>query len=180
MTNLQSLLESIETARNQFITTLQGLTQVQINYKTNSEEWCILEIAEHITLAEQVGLNGMFKAVEGLKSGQPIWEGESPNAGLSIEQIVANTWQNKEKVPEVAKPRWGGSLKFWIAALQNNRHLVEELRHMITDIDPHKTIYPHPISGPMDVVQRLEFLRFHLERHTAQIERIKSGESFLN
>lgn len=99
MTNLKSLFESIETARNQFIATLQGLTQVQINYKANPEEWCILEIAE------QVGLNGMFKAVEGLKSGQPIWEGKSPNAGLSIEQIVAKTWQTKEKVPEVAKPR---------------------------------------------------------------------------
>ena len=34
-------------------------------------------------------------------------------------------------------------------------------------------IYPHPLSGPLNVYQRMEFLRYHMERHQRQIEQIK-------
>ncbi|MFM7671814.1 MAG: hypothetical protein ACKO6Q_04400 [Bacteroidota bacterium] len=34
-------------------------------------------------------------------------------------------------------------------------------------------IYPHPLSGPLNVYQRLEFLRYHMERHQRQIEGIR-------
>jgi hypothetical protein len=42
-------------------------------------------------------------------------------------------------------------------------------------LDPEAIIYPHPISGPLNVKQRMEFLRFHMERHIHQIERIKKS-----
>ena len=32
--------------------------------------------------------------------------------------------------------------------------------------------FPHPISGALDFHQRLEFLRFHLQRHHQQVARI--------
>lgn len=120
----------------------------------------------------------MFNAIEGIKNEQPIWSGISPNRGLSIEEVVAKTWQPKEKVPKVAEPKWGGNIKFWIANLKSCSHTLKELAEQAEGIDLTKAIYPHPISGPMDVIQRLEFLRFHLERHTKQIERVKADGKF--
>ncbi len=96
----------------------------------------------------------------------------------STEQIIEKTWQAKEKVPEIAKPRWGGPVEYWIAALRACQSLLDALNSALTGLDPEQVIYPHSISGPMNVTQRMEFLRFHLERHQRQIENIKAHPDF--
>ena len=59
--------------------------------------------------------------------------------------------------------------------LKNNSYLLDELKIMAKSIDLSLAIYPHPISGPMNVMQRLEFLRFHLERHEGQVNAVISN-----
>lgn len=176
--NTFHLIHQVEQARSAFIDSIKGLSVQQIEFKPSEQEWSILQITEHLVWAEQIGVCGMFNAIQGIKSQQPIWEGTSPNIGLSIEQIVDKTWQPKEIVPKVAEPRWGGTISFWIASLKNCSALLVELEQMAQGIDLSRAIYPHPISGPMDVIQRLEFLRFHLERHQKQVERLKSHLNF--
>ncbi|MEJ7681700.1 MAG: hypothetical protein WKG06_28410 [Segetibacter sp.] len=60
----------------------------------------------------------MWKAIQGIKTGKPVFTGEDVHRGLSIEEIIEKTWQPKEQVPESAKPRWGGPIQYWINALQ--------------------------------------------------------------
>jgi len=98
----------------------------------------------------------MWKAVEGVKSGTPVWEGENVNKGLSIEEVVDNTWQENEKSPEIAEPKWGGSVEFWIASLESCSSVLVKLGDQLKGLDPETIIYPHPISGPLNVIQRLE------------------------
>ena len=175
---VQVLFEEIEKARMAFIIEVQGLTLEQVGFKAREGEWTILEIAEHIVWAEQIGVCGMFRAIEGIRNHQPIWEGDSPNANCSIEEIIQKTWQPKEKVPKVAEPRWGGSIAYWIDQLKNCRHMLEALIQFAEGVDLAKAIYPHPISGPMDIWQRLAFLRFHLDRHREQVRRVKGEVHF--
>ena len=177
-TEVSSIIERIEDARKAFITSVSDLTTEQVNFKPSANEWSILEIVEHIVWAEQIGICGMFKAIEGIKNDRPIWTGDSPNAGLSIEEIVERTWQQKEKSPEIAEPKWGGSVDYWIGCLENCSHMLNKLQEYTKSVDLKSAIYPHPISGPMDVIQRLEFLRFHLERHYKQIDRVKNNKSY--
>jgi hypothetical protein len=40
----------------------------------------------------------MWKAVEGVETGDRVWTGDPPHHGKSIEQIVSETWQEKEEV----------------------------------------------------------------------------------
>ncbi|MGK2863735.1 MAG: hypothetical protein ACSLE0_17515, partial [Chitinophagaceae bacterium] len=138
----------------------------------------VSEITEHMVWAETGGINGMWKAMEGIRNNQPIWSGEAIHKGLSIEQIIEKTWQPKEKVPEVAKPRWGGSVGFWIPALKNCHILLEAFSVSIKGMDTEEIIYPHIMSGPLNVNQRMEFLRFHLERHQGQIENVKAHPDY--
>ena len=42
-------------------------------------------------------------------------------------------------------------------------------------LDPEAIIFPHFLFGPLDAVQRLQFLRWHLDHHLAQIEEIKAA-----
>ena len=171
---IRKQIDRVNASRDSFLSELGDVSQNQALFRPSQDEWAIMDIIEHIVLAEQVGLNGMIRAIEALQSGRPLWTGNSPNEGLSIEEVVENTWQPKEIVPDVARPRWGGSLTFWTHSLKANAMILEELVSLSKDLDLTKAIYPHPISGPLDVRQRIDFLAFHLDRHQAQISYVKS------
>ena len=107
MDRIEKFISEVESTRKDFIAVAAGLSQTQAEFKPNPDVWSIRDIVEHIVWAERAGVVGMWKAVEGVKSGTPVWEGENVNKGLSIEEVVDNTWQEKEKSPEIAEPMWG-------------------------------------------------------------------------
>ncbi|MEL6251148.1 MAG: DinB family protein [Bacteroidota bacterium] len=178
MTKPAQLIKEVENARNSFIKSCKNLSPLQYQFKIALEKWSILEVAEHIVWAERAGVVGMWKVLEERKHGAAYWAGENPNEGLSIEEVVAKTWKPKEKVPDVARPRWGGALNFWLSSLDSCKFTLMKLGEALEGENAEKLIYPHPISGPLNITQRLQFLRFHLNRHQNQIENIKSHPHF--
>lgn len=173
-----TLAAEVLRARKQFLTTIQGVTNDQTLFKPSADEWSIVDNIEHLVWAEMGGINGMWKAVNAYRTGTPLWTGTPIHEGLDIETIVEKTWQPKEQVPEVAKPRWSGSFEFWKLAFQNNQSLLEALADATAGVDVEKVIYPHPISGPLNIVQRFEFLRFHIDRHCQQVKRVMADINF--
>ena len=176
--NMEELIIKVAHARKNFILACSELSDEQASFKPSPDSWSVAEIAEHMVWAEQGAINGMWKTIEAIKNNKPIWTGQAIHQGLSIEQIIEKTWQTKENVPETARPRWGGSLKYWICSLAACQNLLQALCAVIDGVDPEQVIYPHVISGPLNAVQRMEFLRFHLERHQKQIENIKGHPDF--
>lgn len=178
MKNLKPLLAEVSEARQHFIRAASGLTSEQSQFKPSPEVWSIVDNVEHMVWAEMGGINGIWRTLNGIRINKPVWAGEAIHDGLSIEEIIEKTWQAKEQVPETAKPRWGGPVEYWTAALAGCQNLLEALSRELEGYDPEKIIYPHIISGPLNVVQRMEFLRFHLNRHQRQIENIKMHPDF--
>ena len=75
MISVQSLVTDVAAARARYLDTLGTPTPAQATFKPGSNDWCLVEITEHITLAEQVGINGMWKALEGYRRGaHPVLE----------------------------------------------------------------------------------------------------------
>jgi hypothetical protein len=178
MAAIVRLINEIESARRRYSGVVEALSSEQARFKPAPDVWSAVENTEHIVRAEWGGINGMWKAVDGAETGNPAWDGDLPHHGKSIEQIVRETWQEKEQVPPVAAPTWGGPLAFWLAALQANQRVLRGLGEVLERHDLEAIHYPHPISGPLDMRQRLEFLRFHLDRHRDQVEALKSHASF--
>jgi DinB superfamily len=178
MNNLQTLIDQVSEARRQFIAVAKDASADQAIFKPSEDSWCIVDIVEHMVWAEQGGINGMWKALEGIRSNKPVWTGEFIHKGLPIEKIIELTWREREKVPESAKPRWGGPLAYWIVALNGCQVSLQALGSALAYSDCENVIYPHIMSGPLNVIQRMEFLRFHLNRHQRQIEKIKSLPDF--
>ena len=170
---MNELIQDVERAREQFIQAASGLSQEQSQFKSSAEVWSVAENVEHMVWAEMGGINGIWKTVNALKMNTPLWTGEAVHHGLTIGQIIEKTWKPKEQVPEIAKPRWGGPVEYWIVALRNCKPLLESLALQLEGYDLEKIIYPHIISGPLNVIQRMQFLAFHLDRHRQQIEKIK-------
>lgn len=172
--SLTILIAETENARKNFIKVVNGLSYEEVTFRPSPEAWTISQIAEHMVWAERAGVFGMWKALEGVKNNAPIWEGTPIHQGLPIEEVIEKTWKTKEDVPDIADPRWGGPIPFWISSLQGCATPLAVLGRELVGHDLEKIIYPHPISGPLNVRQRMEFLRFHLERHQAQAVRTLS------
>jgi hypothetical protein len=111
--------------------------------------------------------------MEGIRSGKRVFQGENTNKGLTIEQIVARTWKPKETAPENARPRLFGPLSYWASALKSLQLPLHVLAEQLAEENLEEIVYPHVFMRPFNARQRLEFLRFHLDRHRLQLTALK-------
>ncbi len=115
----------------------------------------------------------MWKTIKAIRSGQAEKRRDSIHESLPVEEIITRTWKEKEVVPPVAAPRMGGTLIFWRYALSSLQQILEGFGQDLKDDELRIQAHPHPISGPMDFQQRLEFLAFHLKRHEEQVKNLQ-------
>lgn len=169
MGKTKSLFNAVSIARKNYLAKANQLTEQQAQWKPSDEVWNAVQITEHLFWAEQGGILSIWKAVQAKNEGKVVWEGERVHAGKTMETIIEQTWKDKEIVPAVAAPRFGGPIAYWKTMLQSLEEVLNDLEKEISDDDLSTMTPPHPISGPFDIQQRLEFLRFHLERHLGQL-----------
>ena len=93
---MESLLQSVDLARHDFIAAVSGLTKEQAAFQPSPESWSVINITEHMFWAEFGGINGMWKAMEAVKNDTPLFTGEPVHHGLPVEMIIEKTWREKE------------------------------------------------------------------------------------
>lgn len=169
MSQLDQLLNDVASARARYSHEVEKLTEEQAHWKPSPDAWSATDITEHLYWAEHGGIWGMWRAFHAKRAGTPIWEGELIHKGLPIETIIERTWQEKEIVPPIAAPRMGGPVAFWLSAFMSLQQPLHDLSIALADADLESIIHPHALSGPLDIRQRFEFLRFHIDRHRKQV-----------
>ena len=166
---LKVVLDEVIKARSRYIRLAKKIDERHAQYRPAPDAWNAVEITEHLYWAEQSDLWGMWQAWQAHQNGTPVWTGEHTNWDLSIEEIVMATWQPKEQALANALPRMGGTLAFWYASLWSLHSALITFARTVQHADLEAIIYPHPISGPLDVRQQFEFIRFHIDRHRRQL-----------
>ena len=169
---IQNLIRDVSTARTLYLNTINNITDVQACWKPAPEVWNVIEITEHLFWAEQGGILGMWKTIHAIREGHMERTFESPHKDMPIEQLISVTWQDKEKVPPVAAPRLGGPLSFWKLSLDSLQPILSAFGNDLQEDELRVQAHPHPISGAMDFQQRIEFLRFHINRHREQVSQL--------
>lgn len=174
---LVELVAFVERSRNGVIDAVANLRDDQATFKPSPDDWSIVESVEHLYLAELSGLTKIWSAARQVRAGVS-WTGPRPNHGKSIEEVVALTWKPKEIAPGIATPHIGGPLEAWLSSLRSLSFVLADLAEELDGLDLEAIVFPHYLSGPLDGRQRLEFLRFHMQRHTEQIRRLQSHHVF--
>jgi len=172
MNQVKKLIEDVAEARLAYLKQTEQFTEQNALWKPSAEAWNVIEVTEHLYWAEHGGILGMWKTLHAIRSGQHEKTFDFKFKSLPIEVIIQRTWQDKEKVPAVAAPRMGGTLLFWKSALASLQSILDEFGKDIKEDELRIQAHPHPISGPMDFHQRLEFLTFHIRRHFDQVENL--------
>ncbi|MFN3997870.1 DinB family protein [Algoriphagus sp.] len=172
MNQVQKLVKEVSAARSRYLELIANVSEFQARWKPNTEVWNIIENTEHLYWAEQGGILGMWKTLHAIREGEMIRTYEFNHKDLTIEEVVEKTWQPLEQVPSVAAPRLGGSLSFWRTSFLNMQNVLEAFAQDLQENELRLQAQHHPISGPLDFHQRLEFLRFHIDRHRGQISQL--------
>ena len=165
--SVHDLIAEVRRSRELVLAVVHDLSDSDGRWKPASLEWSASEIIEHLVLAEIAGVERIWSAAT--SDQQPS---VSPNEGLSIEQIVARTWRAQEKAPPNATPRGEGPLAFWAASLHSLQPVLNALAVRLAGMDLERVVFPHFLCGPLGARQRLEFLRFHMDRHRDQLSRL--------
>lgn len=177
MDEILERIEAADAARQRIIDANRGLTAEQAAYK-GPGGWSVQAHIEHLVLSEQRGVQRIWLAAEALRRGVPLQVGEAVHRGRSIEEVIAATWKPKEKAMVETDPVGEGPLSYWIARYEACRSTLEQIPQVLAGLDPALALDLHYLSGPLDAYQRLEFLRFHTDRHYDQVERLKRTEGF--
>lgn len=172
MNNTQKLIQDVSTARKSFIDIISNVTEAQAQWKPEPKVWNITEITEHLFWAEHGGIIGMWKTLYAIREGKLERNYESIHKNMPIEEVIEKTWRAKEQVPAVAAPRMGGPLLFWKISLNSLQELLNAFGEELKEDELRLQAHPHPISGAMDFYQRIEFLRFHINRHKDQVSEL--------
>lgn len=168
MNKIEKLIAEVADARNNYLALVQNFSEGDTQWKPSAETWCLTELTEHLFWAEQGAILGMWKSINAIRNGTMKRKYDSVHKNMTVEQIIERTWKAKEIVPAVAAPRLGGPLLFWTNSLSGLQSILEAFGNYLKEDELRILAHPHPISGSLDFQQRLEFLRFHLNRHEKQ------------
>jgi uncharacterized damage-inducible protein DinB len=172
---VQQLVNEIDVARHELLRAVEPLRAEEGNFQPAPDAWSIAQVLEHLVWAELGGLNSMMTALEAWRRGEPVWTEANPNRGKTIEEIIRDTWREKETAPESAEPKMGGPLPYWVALFQASQLVVERVAEEIRLGELDDVIYPHFLSGPLTMRQRLEFLRYHMQHHMPQVAALREA-----
>ncbi len=167
--HIPEAIGSIVQARARIIEKACCLSADETLFKPDPSVWCVSEILEHVYLCEMWVLADIWSRAEA-DSVRSEPEIESADQGDTFEAIIRPFDAQKIKAPEPLIPSGTGNARFWVEALRANQEIVDALPQLFSETDPRKIVFPHFIVGPLNVIQWLEFLPYHLDRHRVQIE----------
>jgi DinB superfamily len=161
--------------KEEFLKSIEGLTNEQLTFRNKKDKWCILDCAEHITLAEQTLANVVKKQLK-----EPADSLKTSHLKMTEKKIITrlNFRLVKVKSPEIIKPSGHfenieAIKKAFITQRDSTINFVN------TTNDPlHFHFWKHPATGTIDLYQTIILMSAHTKRHILQIEEVKRASKF--
>lgn len=165
----------LEESRDHMMTTLDGLTKEQLNFRPTSKSWSIAECVEHIAISESV-FSGLIK--------QTVADGDNPTLKDSVAMkdkqlygLITNRAQ-KVKTSEQFEPsgKFGSHKETVDAFLKSRDYHIDYVK--TTEDDLRNRFNNNLPFGTVDAYQLFIFTAAHTERHVLQMEEIMQSTGF--
>jgi hypothetical protein len=159
------LLKESETALLESIDTISG---EQFILKPSPTEWSIAEVIEHLSITD-------FGIIQNIKrKSQELTDTVLETANDNFIAKVVVPRKTKVKAPDFLVPTGKFKTKEEaIAAFQKTRKVVTQFLET-TDVPLEKVVWKHFVIGLINGYGWINFISRHCQRHTLQIEEIKS------
>lgn len=170
-------MSHLHATRKLFLDSLAGVTPEQWAWKPAPDVWSIAEVAEHIAVSEQ----GLFQLVKKVVSDPaPDAAAMAKVNKANDEKIIALVVDRSKKAqaPEFLQPkRRFANVAEVVAQFKKDRDATIEYMQTTQDaLRAHAT--PHPLLQMLDAYQWVLLISAHTERHTLQLNEVKTKPGF--
>lgn len=156
------------------LTTIKGLNEEQLNYRSDVDSWSIAECVEHIAISE----NNIFGMAMGALEtpADPSKRGDVKMTDEQLMSIIVDR-SNKVKTSEAFEPsgKFGSFEETLNAFLDKRKSNMEFVTSTDADLRNHYAQLPF---GTIDAYQALMFMSGHTERHILQIVEVMESDDF--
>ena len=169
------LATQLQASLAMFNSVVANLSPAQMAFRPEPKSWSLAECIEHVTLAELRFPGIVSEAMQ--KPADPNFRRKIKTTDEAIRpRMMSRSWRAKS--PEVFRPTGQfATSELAIQTFQTQRAKTMTYASQTTD-DLRNHYWRHPLTGHIDLYQTLLLMSAHLERHTAQMERIKEAEAF--
>ncbi|HEU4390928.1 MAG TPA: DinB family protein [Blastocatellia bacterium] len=171
-------IKLLQESQKDLLSSVEGLSDEQWNFKPSPFKWSVGETVEHIALAE--GL--LFGTVQRAIATQPNPEWETKTAGKDkfIEGVLPNR-TGRAQAPEAIQPMKRARMsraeimKLFKESRANTLKFAET-----TDLalKSYTLDHPFPAFGTLNAYQWLIYIPLHNMRHNKQISEVKANPGF--
>ena len=175
--SVAEVFDSIEQTRSRIYEHVKGLSEEQSRFRPADDQWCVVEIAEHLSVTESRVLKLIQSLVEnGEATAAPVGT-DTVIAPISLESIAAEI-PAKATAPEFLQPTGKLSLEEVIQSLEQTRQSLVALKPRLQAKDFTPVIFSHESFGTFTTYQLVAFIGHHEDRHLGQIAALVASESF--
>lgn len=160
----QQINQKLEETRTELLVIVASMNGYQINKQKDFGGWSISQVCQHLYITEELYVVAIRK---GLKSKEDSFIAKKP-----VERLLDRS--EKIEAPEIAKPSNEViECQVIIEKLNNSRLKLHELLSKVEDSSVlSRRYYVHPVFREMLLIEWLESLYLHEQRHIQQIKEI--------
>jgi uncharacterized damage-inducible protein DinB len=174
-TDRDKAMSHFHATRKAFLDSVAGLSDAQWNFKPAPERWSIAECAEHIAVSEDT----IFGFVQ-----QTLKSPAEPEKKAMVrgkDEMVLRAMPDrsvKAQAPEFLQPkhRWPDRQSLIAHFKESRDRNIAYLQTTGDDLRSH--FLEHPVFKTMDTYQMMLLISAHCERHTLQINEVKTDPNF--
>jgi uncharacterized damage-inducible protein DinB len=164
---LKQKITDFEQKRSALLNEIESLDESKLNARPIEGKWSVLEIVEHLVIAEREVMGGM-RDFEKVGERERTFKNKLLyrvvmfvlKAGIPVKVPSKKMLPKNELSLEEIRRQWDESQKWF-------REYVETQ----DDAGLEKAVFEHPVSGPITVEQAVEMSLAHLNSHTGQIRK---------
>jgi len=171
--NIADILAANEQARERFMAAVSNLTEAQVNFRPDENQWTIAEIVEHVSIVNDGFLRITHKLLKEAESAP-----RPPKTDLNLGHTsLDEKGQQREplQAPERVHPKGGVSIEDSLAKMRVALAGFADIQPRLEAVDLSEQVFPHPYLGPINAYQWVVLLGEHEDRHSGQIERVKAS-----
>lgn len=166
-------MNELRSSRDNLLSTLNGLSEAQLNYKSDISSWSIAQCTEHITLFENQVFEILEESLE-LPANPERRRGVKNTDKELIARIIDRT-NNKAETQENLEPNenygdHNSTIKEFGAKRKKHMNYIKTTKY---DLRNHFMSF-----GAIDAYQIFLYMSSHTERHILQIKEIKNSSNF--
>jgi hypothetical protein len=169
------VIDLLRKSQDEFLASIDGLTEQQWTYKAAPDRWSIGETAEHIVLAEGLLFASMQKAVASPPN--PDWEAQTARKTAFLERVMLDR-THKAQAPEPIQPAGmtrAQVIERYRTARAKTMKFAEETDIPLKELT---AVHPFPVFNTLNAYQWLIYIPLHNLRHDMQIAEVKASGGY--